>query len=87
MERGKQPLGDVRVLRNLADALRIPPVLLSLADTPARSVPVPRPAARVRCILASDEESDPMRRRTMLAGLTGLAGRGSRHAVPATTHR
>jgi transcriptional regulator with XRE-family HTH domain len=74
MERGKQPLGNIQVLRSLADALRIPPHLLGLVDTPARSVPAPQPAARVKVVLAPDEETDPMRRRTLLAGLTGMAG-------------
>lgn len=74
MERGKQPLRDVRVLRCLAGALRIPPLLLGLADTPLRSVRAPRPVVRVGFTLAPDEESDPMRRRTLLAGLTSLAG-------------
>lgn len=74
LETGKQPLRDVQVLRGLAEALRIPGHLLGLADTPARSVPVSRPAAKVGAILAPDEETDPMRRRTLLTGLTGLAG-------------
>lgn len=74
MERGEQPLTDLRVLRVLANALRIPPRILGLADTPARSVQVRQPAARVGGTLAPDEETDPMRRRTLLAGLTGLAG-------------
>jgi transcriptional regulator with XRE-family HTH domain/tetratricopeptide (TPR) repeat protein len=74
MERGKQPLNDLRVLQRLAEALGIPPYLLGLADTPARSVSVPRPAAKVWGVLAPDEETDPMRRRTLLTGLTGLAG-------------
>jgi transcriptional regulator with XRE-family HTH domain len=74
MERGKQPLNDLRVLQRLAGALGIPPHLLGLADTPARSVPALRPAAKVWGVLVPDEETDPMRRRTLLAGLTGLAG-------------
>lgn len=74
LETGKQPLRDLQVLHGLAGALRIPPHLLGLADTPVRSVPPPRPAAKVRAILAPEEETDPMRRRTLLAGLTGLAG-------------
>jgi transcriptional regulator with XRE-family HTH domain len=74
MERGKQPLGDVRVLRMLAAALRIPPSVLGLADTPRRSVRTPRPVARVAAVPVPDEETDPMRRRTLLAGLTSLAG-------------
>jgi transcriptional regulator with XRE-family HTH domain len=63
-ETGKQPLRDLQVLRGLAQALRIPGHLLGLADTPARSVPVPRPATRVGSIPALDKETDPMRRRT-----------------------
>lgn len=74
MERGKQPLTNVRVLRHLAEALGIPPRLLGLIDTPAQSVQGRRPTARVTVILSPDEESDPMRRRTLLAGLSGLAG-------------
>ncbi|ONI87999.1 hypothetical protein ALI22I_19835 [Saccharothrix sp. ALI-22-I] len=82
LERGKQPLRDVRVLRSLVKALRIPPDLLGLADTPQRSVqPTPR-LARVGVNLAPDEETDPMRRRTLLAGLTGLAGTAALGASP-----
>lgn len=73
MERGKQSLSDIRVLRSLADALEIPPHVFGLVDTPRQSVPTPRPTVRVRTILAPDEETDPMRRRTLLTGLTGLA--------------
>jgi transcriptional regulator with XRE-family HTH domain len=74
MERGKQPLRDVRVLRALAAALRIPPHVLGVADTPQRSVPIATPTAKVGPNLTPDEGTDPMRRRTLLAGLTSLAG-------------
>ncbi|WP_439659526.1 helix-turn-helix domain-containing protein [Lentzea sp. HUAS TT2] len=74
LERGKQPLRDVQVLRSLAAALQIPSSLLGLSDTASRSVRAQRPVARVNVNLAPDEETDPMRRRTLLAGLTGLAG-------------
>lgn len=74
MERGRQPLTNIRVLRSLANALGIPPPVFGLADTPRRSVPPPRPAVRVGAILAPDEETDPMRRRALLAELPGLAG-------------
>lgn len=74
LETGRQPLRDVKVLRSLADALGIPARLLGLADTGTRTVPIPSPTARVRAILRPDEETDPMRRRTLLAGLGGLAG-------------
>ncbi len=87
MERGKQHLGDVVALRRLADALLIPPVLLGLADTPPRSVQVGRPAAIVGGILPPvEEELDPMRRRTLLAGLAGTAALGtSASALPPTS--
>lgn len=87
MERGKQPLRDVRVLRSLAEALRIPPALLGLSDTPQRFVRAPQPVARVGVVLVPDEETEPMRRRTLLAGLTSLAGTavlGSTSRSPAT---
>lgn len=74
LETGRQPLRDVQVLRRLAEALRIPPRLVGLADTPRCSVQVERPAAKVGATLVPDEETDPMRRRTLLAGLSGLAG-------------
>jgi hypothetical protein len=44
------------------------------ADTSRPSTPRPQPAVKVRAILAPEEETDPMRRRAVLAGLTGLAG-------------
>jgi transcriptional regulator with XRE-family HTH domain len=74
LETGRQPLRDVRVLRSLAEALAIPAHLLGLADTSTRNVANPRPAASLRIILRTDEEIDPMRRRTLLAGIGGLAG-------------
>jgi transcriptional regulator with XRE-family HTH domain len=73
MERGLQPLTDIRVLRSLANVLGIPPRVFGLADTPRPSAPQPRRAVRVRAVLAPEEEIDPMRRRAVLAGLTGLA--------------
>ncbi|MGB3437318.1 MAG: helix-turn-helix transcriptional regulator [Actinophytocola sp.] len=74
MERGKQPLTNVRVLRLLAEALQIPPQVLGLVDTPPPAGQRRRSTARVSVIQMPDEESDPMRRRALLAGLTGLAG-------------
>ncbi|WP_063043743.1 helix-turn-helix domain-containing protein [Nocardia pseudovaccinii] len=73
LETGKQHLADVRVLRGLADALDIPPPLLGLADTPPQPMHVRSPAAIVGVNSAPDEEAD-MRRRTLLTGLTSLAG-------------
>lgn len=72
MERGKQPLRDVRVIRILADALGVAPEVLGLVDAPRRAVHLPAPATMVG--VAPAEENDPMRRRTLLAGLTGVAG-------------
>lgn len=74
LERGVQRFGDVGTLRTIGRALRIPPNLLGLADTPPGSVQTTRPIARVGDILAPAEETDPMRRRTLLAGFTSLAG-------------
>lgn len=74
MERGKQPLRDVKVLRSLAEALRVAPHVLGLADTSQRSAVIRVPGTMVGATLAPAEESDPMRRRTLLAGLTGVAG-------------
>ncbi|HEX5407771.1 MAG TPA: helix-turn-helix transcriptional regulator [Pseudonocardiaceae bacterium] len=74
LERGKQPLSDVRVLRVFAQALRIPPHVLGLVDTPPRTVQARQLTTMVGTTLVPDEETDPMRRRTLLAGLTGLAG-------------
>ncbi|WP_280385269.1 helix-turn-helix domain-containing protein [Nocardia wallacei] len=83
LERGRQPLSDVRVLRSLADALGVPPRLFGLADTPAQTVRSPRPAAIVGIISAPDEETEPMRRRTLLTGLTSLAGAAAVLGSPA----
>ncbi|MFD6160067.1 helix-turn-helix domain-containing protein [Nocardia sp. NPDC060256] len=74
LERGKQQLSDVRVLRSLADALGIPAQLLGLSDTITLPVHMGHQAAMVGVNPASDEETDPMRRRTLLTGLTSLAG-------------
>ncbi|MGH3585138.1 MAG: helix-turn-helix domain-containing protein [Pseudonocardia sp.] len=73
LETGRQPLRDVQVLRSLAAALAIPARLLGLADTPRQGAALAMGAARVSATLP-DEEIDPMRRRTLLAGLTGMAG-------------
>jgi DNA-binding Xre family transcriptional regulator len=75
MERGKQPLRDVAVLRNLAEALDIPPHVLLLADTRRRAAPMPPDPVRVNnVVVAPNGEVDPMRRRALLAGLTSLTG-------------
>jgi hypothetical protein len=37
METGKHPLTNTQALRHLAEALRIPPRVLGLADTPRSS--------------------------------------------------
>jgi transcriptional regulator with XRE-family HTH domain len=86
MERGKQPIGDVRVLRSIAAALAVPPALLGLADTALSSVvssaiEVTR-GPKVGRITVSPAEEDWVRRRTFLlvtggAVASGLAGGGT----------
>jgi transcriptional regulator with XRE-family HTH domain len=74
MERGKQPLRDVTVLRNLAEALNIPPQVFLLADTRRRSQLAPDLVRVNNIVAAPDEEANSMRRRTLLAGLTSVTG-------------
>ncbi|KZM68171.1 helix-turn-helix domain-containing protein [Nocardia terpenica] len=74
LERGKQQLSDIRVLHSLADALEIPAELLGVTDTPSQPLRRQPTLDRVGIIPASDEETDPMRRRTLLTGLASLAG-------------
>ncbi|MEU8897270.1 helix-turn-helix domain-containing protein [Nocardia sp. NPDC048505] len=74
LERGRQPLADVRMLRALAQALSIPAPLLGLSDTTATAGHTSGSGAMVAMKPASEQEDDPMRRRTALTGLTGLAG-------------
>jgi transcriptional regulator with XRE-family HTH domain len=77
MERGKQPVSDVRLLRSIADALGIPPRLLGLAHTPPPTAAPARttstPGLRVgRVTPPTMEEADPVRRRLFLLA-TGAA--------------
>ncbi len=80
MERGKQPLRDVRVLRSIADALRIPARLLGLANTPSQSVAPSRSAPgsglRVGRVTSPTVKEDPVQRRRFLlaAGATVAGG-------------
>jgi transcriptional regulator with XRE-family HTH domain len=74
MERGKQPLTDVMVLRRLAAMFDIPPRLFGLADPPGVFA-AHRPLAvdRVPANSATEGGDDPVRRRDVLGGLAGLA--------------
>ena len=74
MERGKQPLRDVDVIRSLAEALGVHPNVLGLADTRKRSGLTRVPDAMVGPGQASAEGIDPMRRRTLITGVAGMAG-------------
>jgi transcriptional regulator with XRE-family HTH domain len=74
LETGRQPLRDVEVLRPLAGALDVPARLLGVTDMGVWSPTAPRLPARVAATQRPDEEIDPMRRRTLIVGLTGLAG-------------
>ncbi|MCE7079095.1 hypothetical protein LZF96_02555 [Streptomyces sp. ST2-7A] len=67
MERGRQPLRDVVLLRHLADCLDIPPHLLGLTAQP-QQLPRPPPAAR-----RPPPANGLLRRRPV-----GRNGRGSR---------
>ncbi|MCW2874996.1 helix-turn-helix domain-containing protein [Actinacidiphila oryziradicis] len=79
MERGKQPMRDVRLLQRAATALDIPPHLLGLASRHERAVLYPNgphrlfAATRVVAEPISEEGEDPVRRRNLLAGLAGTA--------------
>ncbi|MFD0499384.1 MULTISPECIES: helix-turn-helix transcriptional regulator [Streptomyces violaceusniger group] len=83
MERGKQPMRDMELLRRIADHLTIPPHLLGLAP---RHTPPPGPADRPRAaptgirVAGPDpfgEEGEDVRRRNLLAGLAASAATGS----------
>lgn len=92
MERGKQPMRDMELLRRIADVLTIPPQLLGLA--PRHTPPPPtlvgshpvRGATRVAPPDPFAEEGeDPVRRRKLLTGLAGAGtGIALSHATSAT---
>lgn len=75
MERGKQPMRDVTLLRRLASCLDIPPHLLGLA--PQTTPDNPRATRVSTQALFGEEGDDPVRRRELLATLaaatTGVA--------------
>ncbi|MFJ3164361.1 helix-turn-helix domain-containing protein [Streptomyces kanasensis] len=72
MERGKQPMRDVLLLRKLAACLDIPPHLLGLAPQRQRAASERTDATRVgRHTLFGEEGDDAVRRRKLLAGLAG----------------
>lgn len=78
MERGKQPLRDIQVIRSIAAALCVPPKVFGLAETLPRGVKVrPHGTMLQGATQASGEETDPMRRRTLITGLAGVAGTGT----------
>lgn len=76
IERGRQRLTDVTVLRRLAAAFDIPPELFGLADIDGPALrrtgtPIDRvPGEATR----REGGDDPVRRREVLGGLAGLAG-------------
>ncbi|MDN3058772.1 helix-turn-helix domain-containing protein [Streptomyces sp. SRF1] len=72
MERGKQPMRDVLLLQSLAACLDIPPHLLGLAPQRRRTASDRPDATRVGThTLFGEEGDDPVRRRELLATLTG----------------
>lgn len=74
IERGRQPLRDIALLRQVAEALAIPPHMFGLVEVTRRvEPPRKRGIAKVRRDGALDDGIDPVRRRELLGGLTGLA--------------
>src|SRR5262245_7006988 len=73
IERGLTPLTDITVLRRLAAAFDIPPVMFGLTDTPGvePADPAPQPV-RVPERPATGAGDDPVRRRELLGGLAAL---------------
>ncbi|WP_062008615.1 helix-turn-helix domain-containing protein [Streptomyces hygroscopicus] len=72
MERGQQPMRDVLLLQSLAACLDIPPHLLGLAPQRRRTASDRPDATRVGThTLFGEEGDDPVRRRELLATLTG----------------
>ncbi|MFD7061766.1 helix-turn-helix domain-containing protein [Streptomyces sp. NPDC059906] len=72
MERGKQPMRDVLLLQSLAACLDIPPHLLGLAPQRRPGASDRSGATRVGAhTLFGEEGDDPVRRRQLLATLTG----------------
>lgn len=73
LERGQRSLRNVEILRALVIALEIPPAWLGVAHPPLTSLPTPGATATLLGIPRPRTEADWMRRRTLLAGATGLA--------------
>ncbi|MFE0686099.1 helix-turn-helix domain-containing protein [Streptomyces sp. NPDC058961] len=81
MERGKQPMRDVVLLRRVATILGIPPHLLGLACRHERAIPPPSPAHRPPVATRvvgpepsfGEEGENSVQRRNLLAGLAGAA--------------
>ncbi|MFI1014718.1 helix-turn-helix domain-containing protein [Streptomyces sp. NPDC020965] len=91
MERGKQPMRDMALLRRIAEVLNIPPQLLGLAlrHTPsgayASDSHLPGPTTRVAGTSPFGEEGeDPVRRRNLLTGLATTAASTVFGTAPAT---
>ncbi|SNT51539.1 Transcriptional regulator, contains XRE-family HTH domain [Asanoa hainanensis] len=75
IERGRQPLLDVALLRRLCGVFDIPPEHFGLA-TRAESVALPVPIDRVRGRTAQADGEGAVRRRDLLGGVVGVAGFG-----------
>ncbi|MDT7788149.1 MAG: hypothetical protein QOF58_6568 [Pseudonocardiales bacterium] len=83
LETGKASFAAVDVRSAFVTALGLPPRLLGLADTTGTCTPPVTSAARVGGTAASSEGCDPMRRRTVLTGLTSVVGGVLLGATPA----
>ena len=79
-ETGARRLADIETLRRLAVALNITPELFGLTPgapesrAAARAASPPRAPSLTTVVTARPQDGDEVRRRELLAGLTGLAG-------------
>ncbi|MFG3103270.1 helix-turn-helix domain-containing protein [Streptomyces sp. NPDC048182] len=86
MERGKQPMRDLVLLQRLAACLDIPPHLLGLAPPREGAASERLDATRVGTqTLIGEEGDDPVRRRELLATLSGATA-GALVGPPTAAH-
>jgi transcriptional regulator with XRE-family HTH domain len=86
LERGVQPLTDVRVLRRLASVLAIPPDMFGLADTPPTPSTRTAPQATTLADQGDAGQGGPVRRRQFLSVATAVAATPLLNATNPTGH-